>query len=122
MVSPRAPRHLTESEVALLNAFLANDFPGADELRSQVAGATVVPGCTCGCGTIAFCQPTPLDEAARPAPIEGDVLDASGGIVGGLLLFVMPDGRLSQLEVYGFGENGLPLPAPSNVRWRPLQA
>ncbi|GAA4608071.1 hypothetical protein BJY16_006655 [Actinoplanes octamycinicus] len=48
------PRALTERERAVLDALLAVDFEGVEELRRQAAGALVVGTCACGCPSIDF--------------------------------------------------------------------
>ena len=59
----------------------------------------------------------PRSDAESPVPVAGDVLDAEGEPVGGLLLFV-GDGLLSSLEVYSEADvDPLPLPRADRVRW-----
>lgn len=47
-------RPLTERERAVLEALLAVDVDGVDELRRQVDALRVVDTCDCGCPTIHF--------------------------------------------------------------------
>ena len=117
--APQAPRPLTPTERGLLDALLSHDFPGAGELRTQIARTTATSGCTCGCGTVDL---QVADEATAAsvggvAPVEGTVLDTDGAPVGGVLLFAEA-GRLSRLEVYSYGDP-IPLPAAEQVTWRP---
>ena len=110
-------RPLTTTERALLDAFLARDFPGVAELRGQSPAATASPGCECGCGTVDLHVPDgfPASVAETPVPVETTVVDRDGDAIGGLLLFVA-DGRLDRLEVYSF-DDPLPLPPIAQVRW-----
>ena len=48
------PRPLTLRERAVLEALLAVDFEGADNLRRQIANVVVVARCDCGCPSIDF--------------------------------------------------------------------
>ena len=110
-------RPLTATERALLDAFLAHDFPGVAELRIQSPAATASPGCECGCGTVDLHVPDglPVSTAEKPVPVDAAVLGPDGGSLGGLLLFVV-DGRLDRLEVHSF-DDPLPLPPVTRVRW-----
>ncbi len=114
------PRPLSGGERLLLDGLLAHDFPGAPELREQVMLALAIPGCGCGCGTIDFVLDpgveVPVSTAESPVPVEGDVLDGDGEVVGGLLLFLKA-GRLGGLEVFSYGHGPLPLPDPDRVGW-----
>ena len=109
----------TSSELALIDAFLSRDFHGVEALRVQARRVSVSPGCTCGCGTLDVHVPdtAPRSSASGPVPVVGTVIGAEGEEIGGLLLFVH-DGLLSSLEVYGFGDEPLPLPRPEQVRWQ----
>jgi hypothetical protein len=109
-------RPLTRTERSLLDSLLDRDFDGVAELRAQVEHATASSGCECGCGLIDLHVPAhlPVSSAAGPVPVEGTVLDADGGQIGGLLLFV-EHGRLAGLEIYSYDEP-LPLWAPERVR------
>ncbi len=113
-------RPLTDSERALLDAFLSHDFRGVEELRTQVGRLRGSSGCTCGCGTLDLHVPDtlPRSSADGPVPVEGTVVSADGQPTGGLLLFV-EDGRLSGLEVYSLTDDPLPMPDLVHVRWHP---
>ena len=110
-------RGLTAVERTLLDAFLAHDFPGVEELRAQARQATASQGCACGCGTVDLqvSDDLPRSVAESPVPVEGTVVGAGGEPTGGLLLFV-EEGRLAGLEVYSF-DGPLPLPRVEQVRW-----
>lgn len=111
---------LTAEERRLLDAFLAQDFPGASELRAQAGTVVASRGCDCGCGTINLHpegdRGLPRVSVTSPLPLQGTVKDESGELVGGLLLFV-EEGLLASLEVYSFGPEPLPLPPVERVEW-----
>jgi hypothetical protein len=74
-----------------------------DAYREQLDGATVVPGCRCGCPTFEF---DALGGSPAPPPYPSTVLadgyaKSGDGHSLGVLLFVR-DGRLSELEFYGY--------------------
>ncbi|SEA31530.1 MULTISPECIES: hypothetical protein [unclassified Mycobacterium] len=93
---------MTLSEAKLVNAFLAFDFPGVEQLRAQARSLLVTSGCDCGCGTLNL-HPVgddlPVSDAARPVEITGDIFDGNGNAIGGVLLCPF-DGLLAILEVY----------------------
>ncbi|PYF99329.1 hypothetical protein SAMN05216184_10739 [Georgenia satyanarayanai] len=104
---------------ALLEALLAHDLPAAPALRAQAVSVRTRPGCTCGCGTLELVvtdDGAPLAPLHGTFPVEGEVHDDDGTPVAGLLLFV-EEGRLSSLEIFSYGDDGLPLPAPDRVTW-----
>lgn len=94
-------RPLSEAELAVLNHILSAPFPGAAELRSQLAAATVIRNWEpAGSPSIDIfvpaAQPTaPVPDG--PVPVAAQVLDAAGDYLGELLLWVT-DGRISGLE------------------------
>lgn len=113
------PSPLLDDERALLNALLAHDFPGVEELREQALHVTAKRGCECGCGTIEFVAdgtPVARSGATNPVPVDGFVTTADGDEAGGLILFVS-DGMLQSLEIYSHTEP-LPLPRLEEVTWR----
>jgi hypothetical protein len=61
-------RDPTPAETAVVDHLLSIDFPGVEALRAQVAGMTVAPDCTCGCGsfTIDTSAEAPLAAGAPP--------------------------------------------------------
>mgnify|MGYP001270283469 CR=1 FL=1 len=112
------PGPLDHDERALLDALLAHDFPGVEELRTQADWVEAKRGCECGCGTIDFVltrDDLPASGADSPAPAQGFALGFDGEEVGGLLLFLQ-DGYLASLEVYAY-EDPQPLPSVESVRW-----
>ena len=110
-------RETTSSEAALLAVAVSGDWEGASELRSQLPGLLVRPGCSCGCGSIELRprQGSPASAAPSPALREGMVLGAAGEVAGGLLLF-LHNGLLQSLEIYSYGDP-LPVPVPGRVLW-----
>lgn len=109
----------TTDERAFVDAVLGHSFDGVEALRDQWAHALVEPSCECGCGSIGFVfnadfQPTP-SPAPNPLPVEGDVLDADGGVVGGIIVLVR-EGVLDDIDVHAFGEMPLPFPPMRSVR------
>jgi hypothetical protein len=112
-------RPLTDSERALLDAFLRYDFQGVEELRTQVGQLRASSGCTCGCGTLDLHidDVLPRSSGDGPVPVEGTVVSADGQPTGGGLLLFVEDGRLSGLEVYSLTDDSLPMPDLEHVRW-----
>ncbi len=112
-------RPLSNDERALLDALLAHDFPGVQELREQAKHVKAKRGCECGCGTIDLVPdgtPVPRSGAANPVPVDGLVTNPGGDEGGGLILFVR-DGMLQALEIYSHG-GPLPLPRLEQVTWQ----
>jgi len=110
-------RPLSSGERGLLDELLMLEVPGEDDLRHQLDAVEVFSSCDCGCGSLGFVHPdrTGHEEERRMLwPAEGELLDASGESVGGLILFTK-GGLLDDLEVYSFGDP-LPLPARGEVR------
>jgi hypothetical protein len=110
---------MTADERRLLAA-LTEQYPAAAaDIERNLASATVTSSCSCGCGSIGFVY---VDHPDQPRsvptlfPVEGEVLDALGNAVGGLLLFMRED-RPDDLEVYSYGDEPLSLPPPEQVRW-----
>lgn len=113
-------RPLTPNEHELLSELLVQAQDAAAALRPQLAEARVVSSCTCGCELIGFVSsdlgtPRAMPEATL-FPVEGDVVDDIGEVVGGLILFLR-DGGLHDLEVFSLANEPLPLPDPAHVRW-----
>lgn len=111
------PRSLSEAERLVLDALLAADFPGAAELRAQLARVQVVGKCDCGCPTVDLAVPpdvpvSPVKTRARLVPVEGRVSPLAGEPPGDIILFV-DDGRLSYLEYVSYDD-------PSPAEWPSL--
>jgi hypothetical protein len=108
-------RPLSANEQALVDALLAQEFPGVEALREQAKALLARPGCTCGCGTIDLLPQGAPPRSAAPSPAlsEGRVRNAAGDEVGGLLLFIR-HGLMESLEVYSYDEP-LPLPLITHV-------
>jgi hypothetical protein len=90
-----------------------HSLDGVEALRDQCAHARVERSCDCGCGSIGFVfdadfQPTP-SSASNPLPVEGDVVDSDGGVVGGVIVLVR-GGLLDDVDVHAYGEEPLPVP------------
>lgn len=114
------PRPLDTNERAVLDSLLSLDTSNAAVLREKLDDALVLPGCECGCGSLDFVvdSHTGIKSAdrARIHPVEGEVLNDDGAVVGGLLLFVAGD-RLDHIDVYSLAEQPLLMPDPEHVRW-----
>jgi hypothetical protein len=91
-------RPLSEVERQVPGLMLAQDFPGAVELRAQMNTARVVRTCDCGCPTIDLVVEgdPPLATVSSHTPVNAEV----DGVVGGGLIVFVDDGRLSGLEYY----------------------
>lgn len=114
-------RQPTANERAFLDAVLSYSFDGVEALRDQWAHAQVEPSCECGCGSIGFVfdpdfEPT-RSPAKSPLPIEADVLDANGDVVGGVIVLIR-DGILDDVDVHAFGDRPLSFPPIALVRLR----
>src|SRR5690348_70359 len=57
------PRPLSSEERALVEFLLSAEFPGRDELNSQLGVAEVVGICECGCGTVTLAVRGPAARA-----------------------------------------------------------
>jgi hypothetical protein len=117
---PVDARPINEHEAALVAALLAPPFEGFEELRAQIPGASVIPGCECGCGTIDFVfgEPNtdlPRSAAANPVSRSPTILDGDGNVIGSLILFLR-EGLLQSLEVVSYLDP-LPLPSMEQVDW-----
>jgi hypothetical protein len=112
-------RPLSDNERDVLGALLDQEAPGATELRDQLGQVEVVSNCNCGCGSIAFTprsHRTDRSSSSALYPVEGEVLDDDGNLIGGVLLFVR-DGRLNDVDVYSVTDRPLQMPDLAHVRW-----
>jgi hypothetical protein len=117
-VTARPP---TSDERAFLDAVLSHSFDGVEALRDQWDHASVESSCDCGCGSIGFVfdadfHATP-SVARNPLPVEGEIVDASGEAVGGIIVLVRV-GVLDDIDVHSFDNEPLPFPVPESIRWR----
>lgn len=110
------PRPLSSDEHLLVEFLLSAEFPGCDELKSQLGIVEVVGTCECGCGTVNLAVRGPAARAIcrEPIPIEA----YGAGIQ--VLLFVR-GGLLSSLEIVDLGDKRpLPYPRPRDLNlWAP---
>lgn len=116
-------RPLNEVELAVLRHILSAPFAGAEQLRQQVAAATVVRNWEpAGSPSVDIAVPAgtpPAHLPDGPAPVAAQVVDADGDYLGELLLWVT-DGRISGLE-YSWITDEAPdrLPETSWIRLSP---
>ena len=97
LVEPTSARRLTERERDVLAAVVARVSDGLPNLTSQVAGATVVGTCGCGCPTIHFGHGLGGIEKVADVAVR-DTHDA-------VLLYVAADGSLDSLEYMWVGDS-----------------
>ena len=111
-------RPLTGDERDVLDTLLTDDVPHVAALRQQARAVRASRGCTCGCATIDLhVDPdAPVAAGDDTDPLEASVLDGSGRVAGGLLLFVQ-GGRLSCLEVHSLGDDPAPMPSADRVQY-----
>lgn len=113
-----APSTLTESQRALLDFLLAEDFPGRVALLEQ-SQHVETSGLSCDCGCPSFYL-NPDRTTTAPAEVDNVVpIDAHTTTADGLpievLLFVR-DGYLSELEIVWYGETPpAELPSPQDL-------
>jgi hypothetical protein len=90
-------RPLTATELELLRTLLAQEFPGAAELRRQLQNLEIRP--IDAAGNADF-RPQEGERALvrRRVPVEAEYVDSDGATVH--VLVHVADGRLSALEVY----------------------
>lgn len=104
---PVVERPLTPREREVLDALLAVEFDGVDELRAQAPAATVVGTCSCGCPSIDFFK-------RQGAGMHIRVNATVRGTNDGLFLYSVGE-RLGGIEYVGVSDAGDPgeLPAPA---------
>ena len=111
-------RPLKPNERKLLEFLLSAEFPGREELASQMESLRVSRECECGCGTINFVANESVSCAVCRAPIP---VEARGSGVD-VLLFVRR-GLLSSLEVVYYSDaRPLPYPRPEGLELRVPQS
>jgi len=116
MTEPFEPRPLNPSERALIDLLLSADFPGCDELRSQVDNVEVVGTCKCGCGTVDLRVKEPAVRSRSGSPVPAEARCDAPPI--DVLLFV-DHGLLSLLELV-FCDDRKPraFPKPNELKLR----
>jgi hypothetical protein len=100
------PRPMNLSERAIVELILANEFPGAPELRAQVDLVQVVAQWGSGSASVDLMvrEGTPRSlEANGVVPVNATVVDESGSLFGEILLWVT-DGYLSAIEYAWYGD------------------
>lgn len=96
-MEPTSARRLTEREHDVLAAIVARASVNLPDLASQVAGATVVGTCGCGCPTIHFGHGIGGIEKVADVAVR-DTHDA-------ILLYLAADGSLDSLEYMWVGDS-----------------
>ncbi len=119
------PRKPTAAEVAVLERILAEDVPGVEGLRRQVADLSVRPSCGCGCPSIALIHPDgpqhpDSSTKAGPLPIDVTILAEGDEPPGGMIVFVTDDCYLVDLEVYSLGDAIRQMPPIERLLVEPL--
>ena len=108
-------RALTDEERLLATWMLEHGEPEALSFLSQVAHASVVGGCKCGCASIDFAVDGHLPPLGG-LQILGDYLFGSEADLSGVFIFAK-GGVLAGLEVYGLASDApSSLPHPSSLR------
>jgi hypothetical protein len=95
------PRPLHVFERAVIAQLLNRPFAGRDEIREQLAHATVVEEGREDTATIVFSVPTrpfPLAGVVSRVPVEGEAIDSDGGTIA-MLLHVL-ESVVVELEIY----------------------
>jgi len=115
---PRAvePRPLSQEERVLAEFLLSAEFPGRDELKSQLESAEVVGVCECGCGTVDLAIKELAVRAVCREPIPAEAYRSALDV----MLFVR-DGLLCSIEIVDY-EDKRPLsyPRPDDLKlWVP---
>ena len=97
-----AERPVTSNEHLILERLLAFEFPGAEKLRTQLAGIEATTGSECGCATIDLAVDEtgslPAIEAPSLLPVTGTTQDGLGGVI-----VFQRNGWLSCMEIYNVG-------------------
>jgi hypothetical protein len=107
------PRRMSPGERAVVDLILAQDFPGAAELRAQIDFVEVVAkwGADSASVDIRALEGVPRSPGSSGVvPVDATVTDKSGSLIGEILLWVT-DGYLSAIEYAWYGDeppNALP--------------
>jgi hypothetical protein len=108
-------RELTLNERQLLEKLLEPDFPGRDELRSQVANSKVRT--LHEDGTLEFVEVGgPTASVVQRVPVEATYDDRDGIAI--LVLLHVMEGKLNELEIVKFGDSPIVWP-PTPDRLHP---
>ncbi|MFD6275437.1 hypothetical protein ACFWFI_07670 [Streptomyces sp. NPDC060209] len=100
------PRPLDPAERAVVELLLANEFPGAAELRAQVGLVRVVARWGAHSASVDLMVPegAPRSSAGSGVvPVDATVVDASGSLFGEILLWTTA-GHLSAIEFAWYGD------------------
>jgi hypothetical protein len=106
-------RPLSREERILLEWLIANGSPDAQRYASQVADASVVGTCTCGCPTIDLAVGDRKQRKTAPSLILADFVGKTPeGIEVGVILHAR-EGEISELEIYAIPQVDGPFNLPS---------
>ncbi|MFD5258840.1 hypothetical protein ACFWM5_39265 [Streptomyces bobili] len=100
------PRPMSPGERAVVELILANEFPGAAELRAQVGFVQVVAkwGVDSASVDLLVLEGAPRSPGvAGVIPVDATVVDESGSLFGEILLWAT-DGYLSAIEYAWYGD------------------
>ena len=107
-----AYRPITPQEHALLTALLHLTQPDAIAFLPQLEGLRARSSCTCGCPTIALGVSPEHPPIRYPNKFIVDVTGDADGLFVGVMLS-QAGGRLTELDVYAFGDFTGPFGFPS---------
>ena len=101
-------------ERAVIDAALAFNFVGRDELATQLVGARVTDDCVCGCGSFRVER----RPGTLPSPADGVALETLGrddaeNEVG--LFIKVEGGYVAYVECWGLGFDPIGLPKPESL-------
>ena len=100
----RPPRPATAEELDILRWLLEHGTPEARTFAPQLENLRAKRSCSCGCPSIALHVDSQASSGTSSSRVIADATGmTSGGCSVGLILF-QDGGRLSELEVYPFGE------------------
>ena len=113
------PRRLSKPERTLLEALLAEQFPGFEALRSQAVVTRVRGECSCGCGSIVLTlehDPSNRAEVLGRIPVEATSTNRTGEHVPIDVLLHVVDGYLDELEIVNYDQSRAPYPNPESLK------
>lgn len=87
----------TPEQRELLRVVLLADFPNRDAIAAHLDDLRVQPSCGCGCDSMQFCTPVPIEliDQEWPVHLAGDITTGTGALV---LLFAH-GGQRFELEI-----------------------